>query len=107
MLTKVTLPSGAYIKYVYVNNQPLTVNPPPGSLPRRSLSVHQTRAWMDGRRPGEPPILVRPSAVRWELLVHETLHQFPGLNDGEIMKRFGIPGGPSSQISDKIKEKCN
>jgi pantothenate kinase len=79
----------------------------------------QTR--IDGFSPEGGTIYVRPSAVTWELMVHEALHQMgKGFDDMTIMVNMGKMYGEdpnkggvvpdpnnSQQISDKIKEKCN
>ena len=56
-------------------------------------------------------VYLRPSAVTWQMLIHEALHQFRGIDDGSIMtawEKYGVnPNGDSNQISDLIRKKCN
>jgi RHS repeat-associated protein len=85
--------------------------PPYPNLPNR----------IDGFSP-RGRIFVRPDRTTWQLLVHETLHQFgDGFDDEAMMVRMqagyiragdknggGIdPKGASNQITAKIREKCN
>ena len=67
---------------------------------------------VNGWSPLGGTVYLRPGAVSWVLETHETLHQFTNgngqLNDDFIIQKWGLdPKGLSSQISDKIKEKCN
>jgi RHS repeat-associated protein len=79
-----------------------------GGFPPTPEFVGPLNTRLDGWSPPGGTAYLRPSAVRWDLLVHETLHQFRDMSDQTIMKAWGLDiNGPSSQISDRIKEKCN
>ena len=70
---------------------------------------------IDGLSAPNGIIYLRPMAISWENILHETLHQFGGWfsKDHNLLARLNIwyptidPEGASSQISDIIKEKCN
>jgi hypothetical protein len=74
---------------------------------------------VDGFSPPGGTIFLRPGFVSWDLMAHEALHQFAGLDDETILARLAAkygndpskggvdPSGYSSQITDKIREKCN
>jgi hypothetical protein len=52
-------------------------------------------------------IFFRESALNWQNMIHEVLHQISGLTDEAMLLELGKdPAGPSKPISDAIKDKC-
>lgn len=103
------VPSTATVRSLFAMGAP----PYPSSTIIDALSAPVTALNPNGM------IYLRPSAIKWETLVHEAAHQVHNYESDNYMllglailygldvSKGGVdPNGRSQQITDKIKEKC-